>query len=145
MKTLMLSIIALAFSMTMTGCGNNQPAQEPSTSQPQQPTGKVETLDVQTCQTMIQEGKANVLDVRTPGEWNRGHLSAAQLMDFYQDNFRSEVDKLDKEQTYIVYCAVGGRSGEAAKMMHDMGFRHVINMAGGIEAWRSNNLPTVTD
>ncbi len=49
---------------------------------------------------------------------------------------------IDKNATIVVYCAVGGRSSRAASMMVQKGYKNVINMAGGINAWNAAGYPT---
>lgn len=86
---------------------------------------------------------AQLLDVRTPGEWNEGIIEGAIMADFYEDSFKSELEKLDKDKPVAVYCMSGGRSGQTMGMMKKMGFKEVYNLNGGIGAWRSAGKPTV--
>ena len=75
---------------------------------------------------------AIVLDVRTQREYESGHLKGAILLDIYKSNFRDEVNKLDKDKKYFVYCKVGVRSSSAANYMLQNGFKNVCNLEGGI-------------
>lgn len=77
---------------------------------------------------------AVILDVRTPEEYAEGHIENAKLMNYYGDNFNSEVSKLDKNKTYLVYCKSGGRSSEASTIMAEKGYK-VFNLSGGISNW----------
>lgn len=86
---------------------------------------------------------AQLLDVRTPGEWNEGVIEDATLMNFYEEDFKDRVAKLDKDKPVAVYCKSGGRSGQAMTMMRDMGFKEVYNLNGGIDAWNKAGKPTV--
>lgn len=72
-----------------------------------------------------------LLDVRTPMEFNEGHIENAKNIDISNTNFESEVDKLDKEQTVFVYCAIGVRSSKAANILRKKGFKHVFDLDGG--------------
>lgn len=72
-----------------------------------------------------------LLDVRTPMEFNEGHIENAKNIDISNSNFESELDKLDKEQTVFVYCAIGVRSTKAANMLRKKGFKHVFDLDGG--------------
>lgn len=78
---------------------------------------------------------AVVVDVRTPGEFGAGHIEGAVNIDYEHDSFASEIEKLDKNKTYLVYCQTGRRSAEAAKMMSEAGFTDVSNMLGGYRKW----------
>ena len=76
-----------------------------------------------------------LLDVRTDREFAMGHIRGAAQIDFYRDDFREELAKLDTNAPVYVYCRSGNRSGQAAKMMKSMGFKTVYNLEGGIGAW----------
>jgi phage shock protein E len=78
--------------------------------------------------------KANsvILDVRTQQEFDYGHLEGAVLLDIYQKSFRDEVNKLDKDTKYFVYCKAGIRSKNAVNFMLQSGFTEVCNLNGGI-------------
>lgn len=75
------------------------------------------------------------LDVRTPGEFAQGYIEGARLIDFQSGNFQNEIETLDKNATYAVYCRSGSRSGQAVKMMLDAGFTNVFNLDGGVIDW----------
>ncbi|MCC6685252.1 MAG: rhodanese-like domain-containing protein [Bacteroidia bacterium] len=103
--------------------------------------GQVKTVTPEQMNTDAKKVKASFLDVRTPQEWNKGHIQGALHLDLFNDNFESELKKLDKNKVYYVYCAVGGRSAEACEMMVKMGFKNVYNMQGGFNAWSKAGLP----
>jgi len=64
-------------------------------------------------------------------------------IDYHSPVFEAELEKLDKSRTYLVYCLVGIRSRNAAKMMEELDFEDVINMIGGIRRWYQKGLPIV--
>ena len=110
------------------------------------PQTSYETLEpLEFSELMSYDFHAIVLDVRTPEEYREGHIEGAVNMDFYADGFEKQLEKLDKEKSYFVYCTVGGRSSSAAKMMHDKGFQKVHDLSGGIEAWENSGLPITLD
>ena len=76
-----------------------------------------------------------LLDVRTDREVAMGHIRGAAQIDFYRNDFREELAKLDPNVPVYVYCRGGNRSGKAAKMMKSMGFKTVYNLEGGMGAW----------
>ena len=94
----------------------------------------------------IQENKDNtnfvILDVRTPEEFSGEYIENAVNLDYYSDTFRNDLDKLDKNKTYLVYCRSGRRSENALNIMKELDFREVYNMLGGITKWKSEELPT---
>ena len=92
---------------------------------------------------MIDKQKVVLVDVRTDGEWNAGHLKNAKHIDISKPDFDKKISELKKDATVIVYCAVGGRSSRAAGMMSKKGFKKVYNLDGGINAWAANGYQIV--
>jgi len=86
-------------------------------------------------------GNPVVLDVRTPEEYADGHIHKAININLNSPDFKDEINKLDKNFTYLVYCRSGARSNTARNIMEESGFRHVINMTGGISDWISEGFP----
>lgn len=84
---------------------------------------------------------AVLLDVRTPEEVQQGYIKGSVNIDFKASDFKEKISKLDKNKTYFLYCAAGGRSGKTADMMEEMGFRKIYNLMGGIDAWGEEKLP----
>lgn len=89
---------------------------------------------------VIAEESPVVLDVRTPEEYATGHLVDAVLIDFHDADFDDQLDALDKEATYVVYCRSGSRSAGAIETMRELGFTDVVEVDGGILAWVENGL-----
>ena len=93
-------------------------------------------IDVLEAQILLKNSKDIVLiDVRTPGEIAQGKINDALEMDISSPDFQSNLNKLDKNKEYIVYCAVGGRSATAVSAMQQMGFTKVHNLASGYVGW----------
>lgn len=84
-----------------------------------------------------------VLDIRTPQEFQAGHLPGATNIDFYAPDFARQLDRLDKTKTYLVYCRSGNRSSQALPIMRKLGFQEVYELQGGLLAWARANLPIV--
>lgn len=82
-----------------------------------------------------------VVDVRTPAEYNDGHIEGAQLINWNDSQFENQINQLDKSKPIVVYCAVGGRSGKAYARLKTLGFKEVFDMKGGFDAWRKEQLP----
>ena len=72
-----------------------------------------------------------LIDVRTPEEFNEGHIAGAINIDVQSASFDSEIASLDKSVTYALYCRSGNRSGVAAGKMSDAGFTSVLNAQAG--------------
>lgn len=88
-------------------------------------------------------GSYILLDVRKPDEYNAGHLKGARLINYYDEDFKEQLATLDKETKVYIYCRSGGRSGRTLDLMQDMGFRSVIDMAGGVLDWQKQGKPLV--
>jgi rhodanese-related sulfurtransferase len=77
-----------------------------------------------------------ILDVRTEDEYNDGIIPNAINIDFYKgQDFITELEKLDKNLNYFVYCRSGARSGKACEIMNELGFENAYNLSGGILDW----------
>ncbi len=74
---------------------------------------------------------AQLLDVRTPQEWQAGKIASSNCMNFNDADFKKQIEKLDKNKPVFVYCAAGGRSSKAAPILQAAGFKQVYNLSGG--------------
>lgn len=92
---------------------------------------------------LLDKGDIELLDIRTPDEWNEGVIEGAVLKNFYDDDFAEYLESMDKAQPVIVTCKRGGRSGKATKMMMEAGFSEVYDMSAGMDGWNSDKKPTV--
>jgi rhodanese-related sulfurtransferase len=103
-------------------------------------------IDVQEFQRHAETGKYQLLDVRTAGEYRQLHLANALQADWTQSaEFAERMKYLDKNKPILIYCASGGRSGQAGQWLLQQGFIKVENMAGGIIAWKQAGLPTESE
>lgn len=82
-----------------------------------------------------------LLDVRTPAEVAKGKIASASVVDFNAPKFEQKVSLIARDKPVFVYCARGGRSGQAATLLTKLGFAKVYNLTGGIIAWTSEGLP----
>lgn len=86
----------------------------------------------------MQQPGIQLLDVRTAKEFNTGHLKDALQADFTKkDEFVERVKYLSKSKPVYVYCLSGGRSAAAAKWMRENGYTQVVEMTGGVMAWKN--------
>jgi len=106
----------------------------------------IENITPKEAYILIQENKDNpnfvVLDVRTPEEFSAGHLDNAVNLGYYSNTFRNDLDKLDKNKTYLIYCRSGRRSENALNIMKELDFREAYNMLGGINNWKAKGFAT---
>ena len=82
-----------------------------------------------------------VLDIRTPEEFNDVRLAGAINVDYYDADFADQLDALDKNDPYVMYCRSGNRSSDAIKTMKELGFVEVYEIDGGIVNWYDSGFP----
>lgn len=102
---------------------------------------KIEVNSIQSLELIQKNNKIVVLDVRTPDEFELGHVKGAQNIDIYQQDFYVKLSKLDKTKTYLVYCRTNRRSGNAVNFMIQNGFKTAYQMMDGFNGWMANKLP----
>lgn len=86
----------------------------------------------------IDAKKGILIDLRTDEEIkSKGKIKSAKQIDFLAKDAEQQIEKLDKNKTYLIYCAGGGRSGECADLMKKQGFKEVINLEKGFGEWKS--------
>jgi len=82
-----------------------------------------------------------VLDIRTPEEFQAGRIESATNVDYYDSDFAAQLDTLDKDVPYVMYCNSGNRSEGALGIMKDLGFTEVYEIDGGIVNWYQEGYP----
>ena len=87
-------------------------------------------------QALIADPNMQLLDVRTPEEFDEGHIAGATLVDVNDSSFVDRaVAILDKQRPVAVYCRSGRRSARAANLLVAQGYT-VTNLNGGVMAWQ---------
>jgi len=87
---------------------------------------------------------AIIIDVRTPDEFNKGHLKNSLNVNWFDENFDENLNIFSKDLPVMVYCLSGGRSSQANERIKSLGFKNVYELDGGILEWRKNKLPEAT-
>jgi len=130
-KTITLFTILITFLACQNGTQNNDNAAENNGD-----SAIYERLSVQDFQKKLSEmPDVQLVDVRTPEEYEAGKIAHAVNINFYDDTFKDELGKLNKEAPVLVYCAKGGRSKKAADMMVEMGFSEIYELEKGYSSW----------
>lgn len=103
-----------------------------------------QTVDVGTFEKGL-DGDVQLLDVRTPEEYQQGHLENAMLAN-WKDNeeFMRRIEALDKSEPVYIYCLSGGRSAAAKRALEAEGFAKIVELKGGITAWRQADKPEIS-
>lgn len=82
-----------------------------------------------------------IIDLRTTEEMEKGYIKGAVQIDFLAKDAEQQIDKLDKNKTYYIYCAGGGRSADAAEYMEKKKFKRVYNFEKGFSDWKKKGFP----
>ena len=90
---------------------------------------------------LIDDNSSIIIDVRTPEEFSKGHLRNALNINWFDENFESQLEILSRERPVFIYCLSGGRSAKALDKISEMGFKNSYELNGGILEWRKNNYP----
>ena len=82
-----------------------------------------------------------IIDLRTNDELAaKGYIKGAVQIDWLAKDNEKQIDKLDKNKTYYIYCAAGGRSGECGEYMEKHGFKRIFNLSKGFSSWAAKGL-----
>lgn len=100
-------------------------------------SGNYENIDVTTFKEKMADESVVILDVRTPKEIAAGKIAGALEMDYKANDFQEQLAKLDKDKTYLIYCASGGRSSRTCSMLDKQGFTELYNLNGGYQVWKA--------
>ena len=94
----------------------------------------VELIEKQQFKDMISQN-VQLIDVRTPLEFNGGYIGNAENIDFRSTDFIQKISKLDRNKPVLLYCSAGGRSARASKIFQSLGFKKIYDLKGGYSEW----------
>ena len=135
MKNLLCLLAASMASLCLPSTAADKPAAKTPAEAPA--SKRFRNVDVAEWETLRKDPKVVVLDVRTAEEFADGHMQGAINLDIRGGKFAETLAGLDKTKTYLVHCAVGGRSAKACGQMDGLKFEKVLNLSGGITAWEA--------
>tara|TARA_X000001036_G_C20327462_1_gene663052 strand:+ start:334 stop:708 length:375 start_codon:yes stop_codon:yes gene_type:complete len=98
----------------------------------------VETIDNDFSKNLITQN-IKIIDVRTPKEFNNGHIPNATNIDIKSSDFMTKISNLNKKIPYLIYCKSGNRSGKASAIMDSLGFSKIYDLKGGFSKWSLEN------
>lgn len=95
-------------------------------------------VDARDAQAMIEKDPATVVvDVRTPDEYAQGHIPGAKLIPL--DDLATRYREIPPDvERIVVHCEAGGRSAAACEYLAGKGYQNLLNMVGGMHAWRGS-------
>ena len=96
----------------------------------------IKVVGVNEFSEVIDSENIQLLDVRTPGEIVDGKIANAIEINFFDDDFKQQISKLDKDKPIAVYCKAGGRSNKAAHILYEIGFKEIYDLEGGYTSWK---------
>jgi sulfur-carrier protein adenylyltransferase/sulfurtransferase len=99
----------------------------------------VKSIDANQAKAYLADKKVDdvtILDVRQPKEYATGHIPGAVLAPL--PDLTDHMERLNRDNPVLVYCAVGGRSRVAAQLLSGQGFKNIINLSGGFKSWSSD-------
>lgn len=101
---------------------------------------KIKTIEVPAFAKEIKSTpKPQILDVRTPEEFAEGHIDNAVNIDWQNENFIKNTEKLNKNKPVYVYCRSGKRSLKASEKLSALGFKKIYNLDGGYLKWNAES------
>ncbi len=142
MNRLLASLIAL-LTLSLVACGGS--ATEVADAPLLAPGVRVVAADDAAAIHESRPADLVVLDVRTPEEFQQGHLAGSIMLDFYSPDFQAQIAELDRDVPYLLYCRSGNRSGQTRALMESLGFSDVADLDGGILSWLESGYPIVTE
>lgn len=135
MKTLLCILATSMASLSLPATAADKAATKTPAEAPA--SKRFRNVDVAEWETLRKDAKVVVLDVRTAEEYADGHMQGAINLDIRGGKFAETLAGMDKSKTYLVHCAVGGRSAKACGQMDSLKFEKVLNLSGGITAWEA--------
>jgi rhodanese-related sulfurtransferase len=127
-----IAALGVAAALVAAGCSDDDPTAAPAAA------GTAEQPSTDIVEVVAER---TVIDVRTPEEFDAGHVEGALNLDVQDPGFDAAVSELPKDGAYVVYCRSGNRSAAAAARMADLGFIDVVD-AGAFDALAAAGVPT---
>ena len=97
----------------------------------------IKNIDAAAFKKQVDEKKSILIDLRTTKEIEaKGKIKGAKQIDFFDKDTEAIILKLDKNKSYLIYCAGGGRSSDCAELMKKNGFKSIANLEKGFDDWK---------
>jgi len=136
----MRSMLFYLLPMLLVACGESTSSDTPvsDTAEKAAPTKMVskKLSPLQFKELLAKTPDAQLVDVRTPAEYESGTIQGAINVDIKAPNFSERIEKLDKGRPVFLFCKVGGRSAKASQQLQDMGFTTLYDLSEGYLGWQ---------
>jgi rhodanese-related sulfurtransferase len=96
---------------------------------------KVNVISQKKFKRQMNKDNVVILDVRTPEEFNAGYIPGAKLINYKDSTFAQQINALNKNKHYLVYCKSGNRSNKTVQHMLNNGFKNVRQLEDGYSKW----------
>lgn len=103
--------------------------------------GVIKIIEPSNLFSALKNSKIQLVDVRTPSEFESGHITKSVNIDYYDQDFNAKISKLDRSKPIYVYCRSGVRSASSSEILKKLGFKTIYNLNGGVLNWSSQKLP----
>ena len=140
MKRLILAGLLLVTAARAGEPGGSAPSGTPP-SAPATLATVIKHVDPAAAERLLGEKKVTVLDIRTPGEFKAGHIAGATNLDYRDQQFEQRLSAVDRSKPYLVHCASGRRSTSALAVFKKLGFKEIVHLDGGLNAWQKAAKP----
>ncbi len=140
-KFLKLLLVILGF--TFISCAQNTAKKEVKIGETNVVQSKrvVELINPKDLNAIL--GDIQLIDIRTPREFNAGYIKGAVNINFFDRSFIDQMSKLNKEKEIYIYCRSGNRTSKAASRLKEQGFTKIYDLQGGILNWNRNKLEVI--
>ena len=139
-KVILVTAVAFGLALAGPARGEEKPAKKEEAKRPED-SKQAKKISLEEFEKLREKEGSVVVDVRTPAEYANGHVPGAVNVPLQSEDFDKRVKAMSKDKTYLVYCAVGGRSAKASARMKELGVPNVLDFTGSMRAWREAEKP----
>ena len=95
----------------------------------------IQDINKEEVNNLIENKSVKLIDLRTYKEFSQGSIKNSYNIDFQKREFIDNVNSLDKDKEYIIYCMSGNRSEKASLIMKSLGFKIIYHYKKGYNDW----------
>jgi rhodanese-related sulfurtransferase len=106
------------------------------------PFGRVPEISAAELNKLMKDGGAQLIDVRTPAEFDAGHVAGARNVPIHTFKQKLPTLALDPKQPIVTICATAHRSPPAVRLLRAAGYDNALQLKNGMLSWYAARLPT---